>query len=149
MNNQVILLMACIVSESNAFSREQLEKLEGMRLCIQALKGKKDLGLLGMQQKGIARKVGEYQTCVSGFMQTGARPGGTVGLGRSLGRQDLRCKKCLRQRELSVHPHLEPQRLPHCRGGFMLCVVRSLRGISRREFIRRVLCRPFSLENSK
>lgn len=58
------------------------------RFCRQGLKGKKDLGLLGMYQEDIAGKLGKQRLCASGFMQMSG-PGGRAGFGRRLGGEDF------------------------------------------------------------
>lgn len=76
MNNQIIL-MAHIVSGTNDFSGEQLEKLEGGETLQTGLKGRKDF-IGAVTERHGKGKAGKW---MSGFVWPGASLEGEPGLG--------------------------------------------------------------------
>ena len=92
------------------------------------LEGQERFGLVGDATGRYCKEGGRVSDVCEWFHADWARAYRNSGVWEETGKTGFQVEKCLRQRELSVHPHLEPQRLPQCRGGFTLCVARRLQG---------------------
>lgn len=88
--------------------RELLETLEGAKLCRQALKGKKELGLWGCKQEGIARRVRKRQA--ERFHADWSWSGGRSGFWEETGKRGFQVEEVV-----EAGSWVCIQGLPHCR----------------------------------